>query len=139
MDSPALLTMISIPPKASNVRCSAFKICCSSFTSIATETTESLPNSPTNSCSQPARRSVLTSVRTMTAPSCTIFRAMALPIPPPLPVTKAILPESALGLGMRCSFASSNSQYSMSNASCLGKAVYALIASAPFITFMAFI
>ena len=44
--------------------------------------------------------------------------AVALPMPPAPPVTNATRPARLLGFGMRCSFASSSSQYSMSKASC---------------------
>jgi hypothetical protein len=46
---------------------------------------------------------------------------VALPMPPAPPVTSAILPASIFGFGMRCSLASSSSQYSMSKASCSGR------------------
>ena len=43
------------------------------------------------------------------------------PIPPPPPVTSATLPASDFGLGMRCSFRSSSSQYSIPKASRSGR------------------
>ncbi len=43
----------------------------------------------------------------------------------------AIRPDNALGLGIRCSFASSSNQYSILNASWRGNEVYSEIASAP--------
>ena len=46
----------------------------------------------------------------------------------------AILRLNSRSAGMRCSFASSSSQYSISNASCCGSAMYLSIASAPRIT-----
>src|SRR3546814_8393444 len=48
-------------------------------------------------------------------------------------------PESGFGFGIRCSFASSNGQYSILNASCRGSEVYSDMASAPFITWMALV
>ncbi len=47
------------------------------------------------------------------APSSANFLAMAFPIPPALPVTNAIRPLKGFAFGMRCSFASSNNQYSI--------------------------
>ena len=44
--------------------------------------------------------------------------AIARPMPPAPPVMKAMRPASDFGFGMRCSLASSSSQYSMSKASC---------------------
>ena len=58
------------------------------------------------------------SARTQTAPSERSRRTVARPMPPAPPVTKAILPARLFGFGIRCSFASSSSQYSISNASC---------------------
>ena len=48
---------------------------------------------------------------------------MAEPMPPAPPVTKATRPARLFGFGMRCSLASSSSQYSMSKASCSGRPV----------------
>ena len=73
------------------------------------------------------------------APSSANFLAIAFPIPPALPVISAILPERDLGFGNRCNLASSNNQYSISKASCLGSEVYSEMASAPRITLIALI
>ena len=83
--------------------------------------------------------SLLISLMTTQAPSSANFFAMAFPIPPALPVTNATLPLKLLGFGIRFNFASSNNQYSILNASCLGREVYSDIASAPFITLMALV
>ena len=50
--------------------------------------------------------------------------AVAAPMPPAPPVTMAIRPARLFGFGIRCSFASSSSQYSMSKASCSGSPRY---------------
>ena len=50
--------------------------------------------------------------------------AVAAPMPPAPPVTSAIRPARLFGFGMRCSLASSSSQYSMSKASCSGRPRY---------------
>ena len=63
--------------------------------------------------------------------------AIARPMPPAPPVISAMRPASALALGMRWSFASSSSQYSMSNASCSSSPTYLLTLDAPCITLIA--
>jgi len=61
----------------------------------------------------------------------------ARPIPLPAPTTTTTCLSSGFSGGMRLSFASSSSQYSMSNASCRSSAVYVLTRSAPRMTPMA--
>ena len=56
---------------------------------------------------------------------------MALPMPLPAPITAITWRASSFSGGIRRSFASSSSQYSMSNASCWAMASYSSIASAP--------
>jgi hypothetical protein len=61
------------------------------------------------------------SASTTQAPSDSSFEAMAEPMPPAPPVMKATRPARLFGFGMRESFASSSSQYSMLKASCSGR------------------
>ena len=63
------------------------------------------------------------STQTMWAPSLTSRRAVSFPMPLPAPTTAITLRASSFSAGIRCSFASSSSQYSMSNASCCGRAM----------------
>ena len=58
-------------------------------------------------------------------------------MPPAAPVIKATLPASSFSGGILFNFASSNSQYSILNASFSDKPVYLLIPSAPFMTLIA--
>ena len=78
--------------------------------------------------------SALRSTHTMCAPSLTNRCAVSLPIPEPAPITTWICRASSFSAGIRWSFASSSNQYSMSNASCCGSAMYSSMASAPRIT-----
>ena len=55
-------------------------------------------------------------------------------MPLPAPTTATTCRASSFSAGIRRNFASSSSQYSMSNASCCGSAPYSPIASAPRIT-----
>ena len=74
------------------------------------------------------------STQTTCAPSLTSRWAASRPIPLPAPTTTITFRASSFSAGIRRSFASSSSQYSMSNASCCGSATYRSIASAPRIT-----
>ena len=114
---PALLTIISIPPKANDAAFMASVMLFESVTFNRVVATESFPNFLINSSFAKANLSSLMSFKTTQAPSSANFLAMAFPIPPALPVTIAIRPERAFGLGIRCNFASSNNQYSISKAS----------------------
>ncbi len=55
------------------------------------------------------------------APTRRSRSAVAAPMPPAPPVTSAMRPARLFGFGIRWSFASSSSQYSMSKASCSGR------------------
>ncbi|MDT4866163.1 hypothetical protein FQZ97_1010030 [compost metagenome] len=135
---PALFTTMSTPPKASEAFTKAASALAASVTFRRVAAAASFPNIFSNSSRVVTRRVSSISLRITQAPSCANFRAMALPIPPPEPVTRATLPARAFGLGIRCSLASSSSQYSILKASWRGKAVYSEMASAPRITLMAF-
>ena len=74
------------------------------------------------------------STHTTWAPSLASRWAVSRPMPEPAPMTMATWRASSFSAGMRLSFASSSSQYSMSNASCCGSAMYWSIASAPRMT-----
>ena len=56
-------------------------------------------------------------------PSFINFSEIALPIPPPAPVTNETFPESGFSAGCLLSLASSSNQYSILNASCLDREV----------------
>ena len=77
------------------------------------------------------------SASTTQAPSPSSRSAVAAPMPPAPPVTMAMRPARLFGFGIRWSFASSSSQYSMSKASCSGSPRYSEIADAPRITLIA--
>ena len=62
---------------------------------------------------------------------------MALPMPEAAPVTSAIREAGGLGLGIRCSLASSRAQYSMLNFSASSIGAYVESPSAPRITLIA--
>ena len=117
MERPAELTTISTPPNTNAVDSNASTILARSVMLNTTAWTASLPNFSINSKRVFSNRSLSKSVSTTHAPSSAYFFATAFPIPPALPVTKATLPESSFGLGIRKSFASSRSQYSISKAS----------------------
>ena len=139
IDNPALFTIISTPLKAKAATSIEALICDSLVTSKTAVVNASLPYNPRNSSPAAAKRSAFISFNITYAPSSTNFLAIAFPIPPALPVTKAIRPLKAFGLGIRCNLASSNNQYSILKASCRGNEVYSDIASAPFITLIALI
>src|SRR5437868_345360 len=124
IERPALLTIISIPPNDNAAIVSVFCIVSALVTSSTPASNASLPYCLLNSSFASCNRSELLSERITQAPSSANFLAIALPIPPALPVTIAILPDKAFGFGIRCSFASSSNQYSILNASCLGNDVY---------------
>ena len=65
--------------------------------------------------------SLFKSTQTMCAPSLTRRCAVSLPMPEPAPITTTTWRASSFSAGMRWSFASSSSQYSMSKASCCGQ------------------
>ena len=137
MESPAQLTRISTPPKARVVSRRAFPMAVVSVTSTFTVRTASLVYLAASSVWVSSSKS--RSAATTQAPFCSSNSQMALPMPPVPPVTKATLPESGLGLGIRRNFASSSSQYSMSKASCSASPWYSEMASAPRITLMALV
>ena len=92
------------------------------------------PYLPVISWAVAAAAASLRSTQTRCAPSLTRRWAVSLPMPEPAPMTTMTWRASSYSAGMRLSFASSRSQYSMSNASCCGRAMYRSIASAPRIT-----
>ena len=71
------------------------------------------------------------------APSAASLVAIALPMPLAAPVTRAIRVASGLGLGIRCSFASSSAQYSIRNFSASSIGAYVETPSAPRMTLIA--
>ena len=71
------------------------------------------------------------------APSERSFAAIAEPMPPAPPVTKATRPCSGFGFGRRWSLASSSTQYSTLKHSCSGRPVYSETPAAPRMTLMA--
>ena len=90
----------------------ASAIASSLVTSMATAIALSLPpNSEANLVAPSRSRSATTTQ----APSADKRSAVALPKPDAAPVTNAILPANGFGFGMRFSFASSKSQYSIRN------------------------
>ena len=118
---PALETQMSMPPNARAASaCSAITLS-SSVTSTHSPAALSAPNAACMAvvASDSAARSM--SHSTTQAPSPASRRAVANPMPPAPPVISATLPASARGFGIRCSLASSSSQYSISNASCSGR------------------
>ena len=134
---PALDTTMSTPPKRRTASPNAATTEASSTTFMTTPWTTSLPwlraRSDTACCREPAS----TSARVTQAPSARSRSAAARPMPPAPPVMKAMRPARLLGFGMRCSLASSSSQYSMSNASCSGRLTYRSKELAPRMTLIA--
>ena len=112
IEIPALLTTISIPPKASMVAAIASAIAVSLVTSIATAIALS---APPNSAANLVAPSKSRSATTTQAPSAAKRSAVALPNPEAAPVTSAIREASGFGFGIRFNFASSKSQYSILN------------------------
>ena len=117
IEIPALFTRMSTPPKDKEEILSASSTCAILVTSNEADAKASFPNCCLNSSSASFNLPGSLSLIMTHAPSATNFLAMALPIPPALPVMNAIFPDSALGFGMRCNLASSNNQYSMLKAS----------------------
>ncbi len=70
---------------------------------------------PPSSPATAAALSALRSATTTHAPSATSRSQVAFPMPDPPPVTSAMRVANALGLGIRCSLASSSAQYSIRN------------------------
>ena len=112
IEIPALLTTISMPPKASTVAAIASEIASSLVTSIATAIALSAPPSSAASLVAPAKSR---SATTTQAPSEDRRSAVALPKPEAAPVTNATRPANGFGFGIRFNFASSKSQYSILN------------------------
>ena len=98
IDSPALLTTRSTPPKASAAAATAAATC----VLVGHVRGERRPRRPRPPIS-PATAAALSASRSATttqAPSAASRSAMARPIPDPAPVTSAIRVASGLGLGM---------------------------------------
>ena len=116
------------------VSSSAAATAASSLTSTCTPTATSAP--PISAAASWAFSRLRSAIAT-TAPSAANLCAIAFPIPDAAPVTKAMRVASGFGFGIRCSFASSNAQYSMRNFSDSSIGWYADRPSAPRITLIA--
>ena len=136
---PAFETRMSTPPYSRAVVAKAALTCDSSVTSIITSRTLSLPCVDANCLQVSLSRALSMSARTTQAPSVRNRSAVADPMPPAPPVTNATRPARLLGFGMRCSLASSNSQYSISKASCSGRPQYSETADDSRMTLMALV
>ena len=129
-----MLTTRSRPPKASTAASTAACTAASSATLAAIPTATSvLPISAAAVWAFSRSRSAITTQ----APSAASRCAIALPIPEAAPVTSAIRVASGLGLGIRCSLASSSAQYSILNFSLSSIGAYVDRPSAPRITLIA--
>ena len=133
-ESPALFTTRSSPPNASTAASTIACTASSSETSAATPTATSVP--PISAAAASALAWSRSAITTQ-APSAASRFAVALPIPPAAPVTRAIRVASGFGFGIRASLASSSAQYSIRNFSASSIGAYVESPSAPRITLIA--
>ena len=118
---PAFDIRMSNPPNSTEVSAKAAATWVSSVTFICTPRTTSAPCRAAKPFVTSSSAVASISASMTQAPSRRKRSAVAAPMPPAPPVTSAIRPASVLGFGIRCSLASSSSQYSMSKASCSGR------------------